>query len=202
MFTEDELHQARAVPVLEIAERHGAKLKRSGKQYEGACPHCGGDDRFWVVPEPQCRRLPRMRLSRRRHRARDASERPLVHRRGEGADRQGRRNADATPTDARGNQRARSARSGTAPGRGRRAGAQRKQRGEDRRPPAAGRWHAGRSLPARRPQHRREPLGDQAGAGGRRDARLVRADLLPSGRPEQAPATNSTANGSARSSRS
>lgn len=52
MFTEDELAQARAVPVLEITKspRHGAKLKRSGKQYEGACPHCGGDDRFWVVP--------------------------------------------------------------------------------------------------------------------------------------------------------
>ena len=29
MFSEDELHQARAVSVLEIAERHGAKLKRA-----------------------------------------------------------------------------------------------------------------------------------------------------------------------------
>jgi hypothetical protein len=38
------------VPVLEIAERHGAKLRRSGKQYEGPCAVCGGDDRFWVVP--------------------------------------------------------------------------------------------------------------------------------------------------------
>jgi Toprim domain/CHC2 zinc finger len=50
MFTEDELHQARSFPVLELAERHGARLKKSGKQYEGACPHCGGADRFWVVP--------------------------------------------------------------------------------------------------------------------------------------------------------
>ena len=50
MFTEDELHQARAAPILELAERHGARLKKSGKQYEGACPHCGGADRFWVVP--------------------------------------------------------------------------------------------------------------------------------------------------------
>jgi putative DNA primase/helicase len=50
MFTEDELHEARSFPILELAERHGAKLKRSGKQYEGACTHCGGVDRFWVVP--------------------------------------------------------------------------------------------------------------------------------------------------------
>jgi CHC2 zinc finger len=51
VFSEDELHQARATPVLEIAKEHGAKLKRSGKQHEGPCPVCrDGDDRFWVVP--------------------------------------------------------------------------------------------------------------------------------------------------------
>lgn len=49
MFHEDELAQARVVSVLEIAQRHGAKLKRSGKQHEGPCPVCGGVDRFWVV---------------------------------------------------------------------------------------------------------------------------------------------------------
>ena len=51
MFTEDELDQARAVPVLEIAERHGAKLKTIGQAVRGArALVCGGDDRFWVVP--------------------------------------------------------------------------------------------------------------------------------------------------------
>jgi hypothetical protein len=50
VLTEDELREARAVPVLEIAEQHGARLKRSGKQFEGPCPVCGGVDRFWVVP--------------------------------------------------------------------------------------------------------------------------------------------------------
>jgi CHC2 zinc finger len=50
VFSEDELHQARTTPVLEIAKEHGAKLRRSGKQYEGPCPVCGGDNRFWVVP--------------------------------------------------------------------------------------------------------------------------------------------------------
>lgn len=50
MFTVDELHRARSFPILELAERRRAKLKRSGKQYEGACPRCGGDDQFWVVP--------------------------------------------------------------------------------------------------------------------------------------------------------
>ena len=52
MFSEDELHQARAVSVLEIAERHGAKLKSSGSRTNGPCPVCGGDDRFSVVAQP------------------------------------------------------------------------------------------------------------------------------------------------------
>jgi hypothetical protein len=50
VFTEDELHQARAVPVLGIAERHGARLKKSGSRHEGPCLVCGGDDRFWLTP--------------------------------------------------------------------------------------------------------------------------------------------------------
>lgn len=48
MFTEDELDQARAVPVLEIAERHGARLKRTGHELVGPCPQCGGVDRFAI----------------------------------------------------------------------------------------------------------------------------------------------------------
>jgi putative DNA primase/helicase len=50
MFSEDELHQARAVPVLEVAERHGAKLKRSGAEWTGPCLRCGGVDRFAILP--------------------------------------------------------------------------------------------------------------------------------------------------------
>jgi hypothetical protein len=50
MFSEDELDQARAVPVLEIAERHGARLKRSGHELIGPCPVCGGVDRFAILP--------------------------------------------------------------------------------------------------------------------------------------------------------
>ena len=50
MFSEDEIHQARAVPVLEIAERHGAKLRREGRELVGACPRCGGSDRFALWP--------------------------------------------------------------------------------------------------------------------------------------------------------
>src|ERR1700722_19095268 len=48
MFSEDERHQARSVSVLEIAERHGAKLKRSGRELIGPCPVCGGVDRFAI----------------------------------------------------------------------------------------------------------------------------------------------------------
>jgi DNA primase len=50
MFSEDELAQARAVSVLEIAERHGAKLRREGRELVGGCPHCGGSDRFAIWP--------------------------------------------------------------------------------------------------------------------------------------------------------
>jgi Toprim domain/CHC2 zinc finger len=45
MFSQDELDQARAVP---IAERHGAGLKRSGRELIGPCPVCGGVDRFSI----------------------------------------------------------------------------------------------------------------------------------------------------------
>ncbi len=46
VFTEDELAQARAVSVLEIAEEHGAKLKKSGRDRVGPCPVCGGVDQL------------------------------------------------------------------------------------------------------------------------------------------------------------
>jgi Toprim domain/CHC2 zinc finger len=49
MFTEDELDQARAVPV---AEWSGVKLKKEGHTLVGPCPICGkGDDRFIVWPK-------------------------------------------------------------------------------------------------------------------------------------------------------
>ena len=173
MFTEDELRQARAVPVLEIAEQHGARLKKSGNEHEGPCLVCGGVDRFWVVPSLNVWHLPRMRRPRRRHRPRETSQRQFVCRGREGPDRQRRRNAVATRSDARGDRGEAGERSNAA-GRGRRSGAQGNERGANRRLPAAGRRHARRNLPARRPQDRREPLGDQARARGRRHARLVR----------------------------
>jgi putative DNA primase/helicase len=48
VFTEDERHQVRAVPVLDIAERHGARLKKSGRERVGPCLVCGGHDRFAI----------------------------------------------------------------------------------------------------------------------------------------------------------
>jgi hypothetical protein len=59
MFSKDELDQARAVPVLELA---GAKLKKEGRTRVGPCPICGGgDDRFIVWPAENrwyCRQCP------------------------------------------------------------------------------------------------------------------------------------------------
>jgi hypothetical protein len=49
MFSDDELHQARSVPILELAERHGVKLKKQGAELHGACPVCAGDDRFALL---------------------------------------------------------------------------------------------------------------------------------------------------------
>jgi hypothetical protein len=52
MFTEDELHQARSISVVEIAERHGAKLRKEGRELVGPCPleRCG-DNRFAIRPD-------------------------------------------------------------------------------------------------------------------------------------------------------
>jgi CHC2 zinc finger len=50
VLSEDELHQARSVSVVEVAQRHGAKLRREGREWIGPCPRCGGDDRFAVWP--------------------------------------------------------------------------------------------------------------------------------------------------------
>jgi putative DNA primase/helicase len=50
VFSEDELHQARSISVVEVAQRHGAKLRREGRELIGACPRCGGVDRFALWP--------------------------------------------------------------------------------------------------------------------------------------------------------
>ena len=94
MFTEDELHQARAVSVLEIAEEHGARLKRSGRERVGPCPVCGGVRPFRDLAQRERLALPRMRKGGDVIDARDASQRLLVRRSGEDADRRRRRNAE------------------------------------------------------------------------------------------------------------
>jgi Toprim domain len=50
MFSQDDLDRARAIPVLEIAKRHRAQLRPSGRERVGPCPYCGGVDRFAVKP--------------------------------------------------------------------------------------------------------------------------------------------------------
>lgn len=42
------VQRARDVPVQHVADMLGARLRRAGGELVGACPHCGGDDRFAV----------------------------------------------------------------------------------------------------------------------------------------------------------
>src|SRR5262249_34778872 len=40
--------QARMSDILALAQAHGARLRRSGTEFIGPCPRCGGQDRFGV----------------------------------------------------------------------------------------------------------------------------------------------------------
>lgn len=42
--------RARECDLLKMAERHGAVLKRNGREHTGPCPSCGGKDRFSIHP--------------------------------------------------------------------------------------------------------------------------------------------------------
>jgi hypothetical protein len=53
------LERARTADILEIAERLGTRLRKSGLEWVGPCPKCGGRDRFALNPKKQifnCRR--------------------------------------------------------------------------------------------------------------------------------------------------
>lgn len=47
---EDWRWRADQADLLETAARFGARLKRAGREYVGACPNCGGHDRFAINP--------------------------------------------------------------------------------------------------------------------------------------------------------
>jgi CHC2 zinc finger/Toprim domain len=51
MFSEDELDRARSVSVHGLAEDNHVQLKKQGAELHGACPVCGGRDRFIVWPK-------------------------------------------------------------------------------------------------------------------------------------------------------
>jgi phage/plasmid primase-like uncharacterized protein len=46
-----EIAQAKAADILSVAHRHGAQLRKFGGEYAGACPVCGGRDRFSINPK-------------------------------------------------------------------------------------------------------------------------------------------------------
>jgi hypothetical protein len=49
-MTRDLIEQARVVPIVAEIQRRGILLKRLGNELIGACPRCGGTDRFSVAP--------------------------------------------------------------------------------------------------------------------------------------------------------
>ena len=49
----DWVQRARAVPIEKEIERRGVKLRREGLERVGACPKCGGDDRFAINMKKQ-----------------------------------------------------------------------------------------------------------------------------------------------------
>lgn len=47
---DDWVQRARDADPLPVAQRLGARLKKAGRDWHGACPACGGTDRFVVTP--------------------------------------------------------------------------------------------------------------------------------------------------------
>lgn len=50
---DDWVADAKRADLLSLAERYGAKLRRSGSELVGPCPACGGEDRFSINPRKQ-----------------------------------------------------------------------------------------------------------------------------------------------------
>lgn len=50
---DDWVADAKRTDLLGLAERYGAKLRKSGSELVGPCPACGGEDRFAINPRKQ-----------------------------------------------------------------------------------------------------------------------------------------------------
>ena len=50
-ITAAEIDRSQAVNLADIAIEHGMVLKRSGGEFVGPCPRCGGTDRFAINPK-------------------------------------------------------------------------------------------------------------------------------------------------------
>jgi phage/plasmid primase-like uncharacterized protein len=46
----DLITRADSVDLVALAQKHGCKLVKRGKDWKGPCPQCGGDDRFVITP--------------------------------------------------------------------------------------------------------------------------------------------------------
>jgi hypothetical protein len=47
----DLIERADSVDLVALAQKHGCKLVKDGKDWNGSCPQCGGDDRFVITPK-------------------------------------------------------------------------------------------------------------------------------------------------------
>jgi hypothetical protein len=50
MINDSAIEQARAISIMEVAERYGLRLRKNGRDFVGPCPLCGGEDRFALHP--------------------------------------------------------------------------------------------------------------------------------------------------------
>jgi hypothetical protein len=48
MIAEETISDARGKSILHVANLCGAKLRKAGSEWNGPCPACGGNDRFWL----------------------------------------------------------------------------------------------------------------------------------------------------------
>ena len=199
MKSDLDVARARAADLLDVAHSHGAQLKKSSGEWIGPCPACGGSDRFSINIKNSRLELPRLRR-RRRHRSGNAPRRLNFRRSRASSWRRRGHSGRREPTPERSPRGRRGRNSGSRKRRPKRRGT---PGARQRSSPACSRSSARQAKTYLRDVRRI----DVSHWAIRRALRTSRRSAGPSGPTSINPtptsrSTNSTANGSARSSRS